>query len=106
MKMFFENESRNDFSNKHDEFIDELTKTVEPMGIKQNEESKAKVLKKINLEQVNHPYFIQKFDMTLDPINTMDCIRIFDKIQELDKEPDSNPTLYSPIHYCTINLKE
>ena len=35
----------------------------------------------------------------------MDCIRIFDKLDELKKNPDNAPTLWSPIHYCNIDIK-
>ncbi len=35
----------------------------------------------------------------------MDCIRIFDKLDLLKKEPDNAPTLWSPIHYSNMNIK-
>ena len=44
-------------------------------------------------------------DGTLLPFCTMDCIRIFQKFKELKEEPESEPTLWSPIHYCKINAK-
>ena len=76
------------------------------MDNKQKGQSKAKVLKASLFFRANHPYFIQKLDMTLDPLNTMDCIRIYDKNQELQKEPDNSPAIWSPIHYCWINPKD
>jgi len=36
----------------------------------------------------------------------MDCIRIFGKLDELKKDPDSPPTLWSPYHLAIINIKD
>ena len=40
------------------------------------------------------------------PINSMDCIRINTKFQELEMEPKGDPTIYTYLHLCTINVKE
>lgn len=58
--------------------------------------------------EANHPYYIRSDDKTIDdPINTMDCIRIFEKLNELkEKKPDCRPTLWSPLHYATFNIKD
>jgi len=99
MEMFFLIESIKDFSKKHDNLkIGKEDDTVKTMDLKQKKESKAKVL--ANLREANHPYFIQILDGTLLPFCTMDCIRIFQKFKELIEEPESEPTLWSPIHYC------
>lgn len=74
------------------------------MNQKQKLEIKAKVL--VKFKEANHPYFIKSLDMTLVPLCTMDCIRIFEKLKELIEEPDNEPTLWSPIHYATINPKD
>ena len=73
------------------------------MTINQKKKSKAKVMS--SFEEKNHPYFIELMDGELRPICTMDCIRIFDKLNELKKEPDKVSTLWSPIHYCNIDIK-
>ena len=55
----------------------------------------------------NHPWFIQNEDKSIDkPVNTMDCIRIFDKLEELKKEPDADPILMTLLHLAKINLKD
>ena len=36
----------------------------------------------------------------------MDCIRIYQKLEELKEKPDDSHTLWSPFHLCTINVKE
>ena len=36
----------------------------------------------------------------------MDCIRINTKFQELEMEPKGDPTIYTYLHLCTINVKE
>ena len=73
------------------------------MTIDQKKKSKAKVMS--SFQEKNYPYFIELMDGELRPICTMDCIRIFDKLDELKKEPDNAPTLWSPIHYCNIDIK-
>ena len=55
------------------------------MTIDQKKKSKTKVL--VNFKDLNHPYYIQLMNGELIPICTMDCIRIFDKLDELKKEP-------------------
>ena len=36
----------------------------------------------------------------------MDCIRIYQKLNELKENPDSYPILWTPLHIATFNLKE
>ena len=40
------------------------------------------------------------------PINSMDCIRINTKFQELEIKPEGDPTIYTYRHLCTINVIE
>ena len=55
----------------------------------------------------NYPYYIQNEEKSVDiPVNTMDCIRIYQKLNELKENPDSYPILWTPLHIATFNLKE
>jgi len=42
----------------------------------------------------------------MDPINTMDCIRIFDKLKELKEDPDADPTIMSLLHLASFNVQD
>ena len=59
------------------------------------------------LIESNHPYYIRSKDKTINiPINSLDCIRINTKLNELDLDPDDDPTLWTPLHNCTFNVLE
>lgn len=77
----------------------------EPIDKKKNKQRKDKVMDKF--VEANNPYYIQNKSRSIDiPINTMDCIRIFEKLEELKTEPENEPTLWSPLHLAKINPKE
>lgn len=57
------------------------------------------------LHEANHPYFIQNKDKTVNtPINTIDCIRIYNLLKELKVNPEAYPWLWSPLHVAKFNL--
>lgn len=90
MKKVMENSLGKDFSRRHDKL--------------QSNTNETNFLKKY--KEANHPYFIQKEDKTLEPINTMDCIRIFQKFEELKQNPEVDPILMSLLHNAKFNLKD
>jgi len=54
-----------------------------------------------------HPYFILSEDKTTNiPINTMDCDRIFDKINNLKSQSEEDLILWSPLHDAQFFLKD
>ena len=79
---------------------------TKPVDIKKNKESKELVLAKMLLQQ-SYPYFIESNDGSEEtPINTLDCIRIYDKLNELKEDPWEDPWLWSPIQLAQFNIKD
>ena len=73
--------------------------------IKRNKAIKARVM--TLFLKSNHPYFIQNNDKSINiPINTMDCIRIYEKCNELIGNPDSDSLLCTPLHMAEFNLNK
>lgn len=55
--------------------------------------------------EANYPWYMQNDDKTIDiPINSMDCIRIFHKLQELKEDPDAVSSLWSPLQLAQFFL--
>jgi len=62
---------------------------------------KQNLMDKFTFTKINHPWFIQNEDKSIDiPINTMDCIRIFDNLKELKDKTGGDSSLWSPLHLC------
>jgi len=116
MQMFYDIASPKDFSKMH-ERLDDNDGDVETVELWQMDAAQKKELIKRNkaikarimtlLLKSGHPYFIQNHDKSVNiPINTMDCIRIYEKCNELIGNPDSDPLLWTPLHMAEFNLKE
>lgn len=94
-----------DFSNVND--YSETKKEAYPKNPVDQKNIKAKK-DKIMAEflESNHPYFIQNEEKSInEPINTMDCIRIFQKLKDIKEKKEDNPNLWSPLHYCQFFLE-
>ena len=75
------------------------------MDQEQKKAKKTKLLDKFVV--ANHPYFARNGDKTINiPINSMDCIRIFELKGGLKKDQSLDPVLWCPLHMITINAKE
>ena len=58
------------------------------------------------LTEANQPYFIKNKDQTINiPVNCIDCIRIYQKINELKEKPKDDPKLWSHLHIGTFDVK-
>ena len=97
MMMFIKFESQKDFSKKHDKL--ELEQE-DPIGSKNSKAKKNKILED-SFTEINYPWFIQNKDKSIDmPINTMDCIRIFENLKQLKEKTGGDSSLWSPLHLC------
>jgi len=105
--MFIENESSKDFSKLHDIPKAEgdqpinIVKKIEEMSIEERKKSKSKVVDQ--LEWISHPYSFLDENGTLTCINTIDCIQIYLKMEQL--KPEEDAIVISIIHSVTIDLK-
>lgn len=58
-----------------------------------------------NLNSAIFPYYVRGFDGGyLEPINSIDCIRIKWRIEKLKKEPWADKKMYFPIEFLEIDL--
>jgi len=69
---------------------------------------KAKTLSAMaNLDKEIYPYFVQAYNGGyLEPINSIDCIRIGWRIAKLKKEPWADKKMYFPLELCEIDLSK
>jgi hypothetical protein len=58
-----------------------------------------------NLNDGIFPYYVRGFDGSyLEPINSIDCIRIKWRIEKLKKEPWADKKMYFPLEFLEIDL--
>ena len=101
--MYIFYESQKDFSKIHDKLEQEEEEKDEgPINPKTMKEKKEGLLSDTgSLTEINYPWFIQSEDKSTDiPINTMDCIRIFENLKQLKDKTGGDSSLWSPIHLC------
>jgi len=94
-----------DFSKKHEQLEQEQGDDKGPIDPKSMKAKKEKMMKEFTLKIMLHPWFIQNKDKSIDiPINTMDCIRIFDNLKQLKDKTGGDSSLWSPLHLCQFFL--
>ena len=99
---FMMNEIQKDFSKKHEQLEQEDEVPIDPKNMKAKKE---KMMIEFTLKIMLHPWFIQNKDKSIDiPINTMDCIRIFDNLKQLKDKTGGDSSLWSPLHLCQFFL--
>ena len=100
--MFMMNEFQKDFSKKHEQLEQEDEGPIDPKNMKAKKE---KMMKEFTLKIMLHPWFIQNKDKSTNiPVNTMDCIRIFDNLKQLKDKTGGDSSLWSPLHLCQFFL--
>jgi len=95
LKMFVQIVIVKDFSKGHENLDENDGDAQEQEMDAAQKKELMKVRKAIKMKvmalflESNHPYFIQNKDKSINtPINTMDCIRIYQKRNELTDDPD------------------
>lgn len=59
------------------------------------------------LDREIYPYFVRAYNGGyLEPINSIDCIRIGWRIAKLKKEPWADKKMYFPLELCEIDLSK
>lgn len=113
LKMFVRIVTVKDFSKKYENLDDNDGDAQEQEMDAAQKKELMKVKKAIKMKvmdlflESNHPYFIQNKDKSINtPVNTMDCIRIYQKCNELTDDPDCDQFLWSPLHLANFNLKD